>query len=68
MGHDRAAASVDCQQLYAKEMATDFEAWLLRNIVWSVIETDAQLECLCEGRRIASEAATLRERRQGEDA
>ena len=67
MGHDRAAASVDCQQHYAKEMATDFEAWLLRNIVWSVIETDAQLECLCEGRSIASEAAAHRERRQGED-
>ena len=48
-------------------MGTDFEAWLLRNIVWSDIETDAQPECLCEGRSITSEAAALRERRQGED-
>jgi hypothetical protein len=67
MGLDRAAASSDRQQHFAKQMATDFEAWLLRNIVWSMIETDTQLECLCEGRRIASEAGALRERRQGED-
>jgi len=67
MGPDRAAASSDRQQQFAKQMATDFKAWLLRNIVWSVIETDAQLECLCDGRAIAGEAAAIRERRQGED-
>jgi len=67
MGLDRPATSIDRQSSFAKQMATDFEAWLLRNIVWSMIETDDQLRYLCDGRSIASEAAAIRERRQGEN-
>jgi hypothetical protein len=58
---------IDRQLNFAKQMATDFDAWLLRNIVWSVIETDEQLRHLCDSRRAAREAATLREQQQGED-
>ena len=59
---------IDRQLNFAKQMATDFDAWLLRNIVWSVIETDEQLRHLCDSRRAAREAATLREQQLGEEA
>jgi hypothetical protein len=48
-------------------MSGNFEAWLLRNIVCSVVETDDQLSHLCDSWRAAGEAATVRGQQQGED-
>lgn len=67
MGLDRPEASIDRQSSFAERLSTDFEAWLLRNMVWSFIEADDQLRWLCDGRSIVSEAAALRERQQGDD-
>jgi len=68
MGRDRPAASIDRQSSFAERLSTDFDAWLLRNTVWSFIEADDQLRYLCDGRTIARDAAVLRERQQGDDA
>ena len=68
MGVDRRESSGERQLRFAKQMATDFEAWLLRNIVSSVVETDDQLRYICYGQRIASEVAALRERQLGDEA
>ena len=67
MGVERPAASIDRQSSFAERLSTDFDAWLLRNMVWSFIEADDQLRYLCDGRSIVSEAAALRERQQGDD-
>lgn len=68
MGLERPAASIDRQSGFAKELSTDFDSWLLRNIVWSVVEADAQLRKLCDCRSVASDAAGIREFQHGEDA
>ena len=67
MERDRPAASIDRQSSFAERLSTDFDAWLLRNTVWSFIEADDQLRRLCDGRSIVGEAAALRKRQQGDD-
>ena len=67
MGFERPAASIDRQSNFGERLSTDFDAWLLRNMVWSFIEADDQLEYLCDGRSIVSNAAGLRKRQQGDD-
>jgi len=67
MGIDRPAASIDRQSSFGERLSTDFDAWLLRNMVWSFIEADDQLAYLCDGRSIVSSAAGLRKRQQGDD-
>lgn len=68
MGLDRPEASIERQSSFAERLSTDFDAWLLRNTVWSFIEADGQLRHLCDGRSIARDAAVLREQQQGDDA
>lgn len=68
MGFERPAASIDRQSSFGERLSTDFDAWLLRNMVWSFIEADDQLEYLCDGRSIVSNAAGLRKRQQGDGA
>ena len=67
MGLDRPAASIDRQSSFGERLSTDFDAWLLRNMVWSFIEADDQLAYLCDGRSIVSNAAGLRKRQQGDE-
>ena len=67
MGLDRPAASIDRQSSLGERLSTDFDAWLLRNMVWSFIEADDQLEYLCDGRSIVSNAVGLRKRQQGDE-
>jgi len=67
MGVERPDSSVKRQSSFAEEMATDFDTTLLRNLVWLCIENDGQLTCICDGRAVVSEAATLRKHNQGED-
>jgi len=67
MGIDRPAASIDRQSSFGERLSTDFDAWLLRNMVWSFIEADDQLAYLCDGRSIVNNAAGLRKRQQGDE-
>ena len=67
MGFERPAASIDRQSSFGERLSTDFDAWLLRNMVWSFIEADDQLAYLCDGRSIVSNAAGLRKRQQGDE-
>ena len=67
MRADRPEESIDRQLDFETQMSGNFEAWLLRNIVCSVVETDDQLSHLCDSWRAAGEAATVRGQQQGED-